>query len=225
MARLIKNGSIARVFLVDDHPVVRLGLKKYINNEENMTVCGESEDANTAIRGINDLDPDIVIVDLSLGSVSGFDLIQAINARYSNLPVIVYSMHDDIMYVERAIKAGARGYISKNESMDTVITGINTVLQGNIFLADYMKDNLISILSGSNRISNMQNDNPLNPLSNRELEIFEYIGKGMGTQQIAKKMNLNVKTIDTYKRRIKEKLNLNNSIELIQYSTRYYADQ
>ncbi len=225
MARLIKNAGIIRVFIVDDHPVVRLGLKKYIDNEDSMMICGESEDANNAIRNINDLNPDIVIVDLSLGSVSGFDLMQAINSRYSNLPVIVYSMHDDIMYVERAIKAGARGYISKNESMDTVITAIKSVLQGNIFLTDYMKDSLISKLTVGNSISNIENENPLNPLSNRELEIFEYIGKGMGTQQIASKMNLSVKTIDTYKRRIREKLNLTNSIELLQYSTRYYADQ
>lgn len=204
------------VFIVDDHPVVRQGLTQFINDEDDLYVCGDAEDANSAIREINSLKPDIVIADISLKGISGIELTAAIRSRF-NIPVLILSMHDENLYAERAIRAGAAGYIMKKESMEKVIAAIHEVLMGKIYLHADLKERLLSkFLKTSQEI-----ESPLECLTNREIEVFRLIGLGLSTRHIARELALSVKTIETYRERIKRKLDLKDSAELIQYAVQW----
>ena len=204
-----------RVFVVDDHPIVRQGLTLMINREPDLVVCGEAEEARTALDEMADTQPDIVIVDISLSGPDGIDLIKAIRVRHATLPVLVLSMHDELIYAERALRAGANGYIMKQEATDRVLIAIRRILKGDVYLSD----------RAASRIAEQYVRGAATPsrpavavLSDRELEVFRLIGAGHSTRQIAETLHLSIKTVETYQAHIKEKLSLRSARELVQYA-------
>jgi DNA-binding NarL/FixJ family response regulator len=204
-----------RVLIVDDHPIVRQGITRLINFEEELVVCGEAGNAKEAMEAIAKDEPELVIVDISLKGRSGLELIKDIKMRYENLPVLVVSMHDESLYAERVLRAGAKGYIMKQEPPEKILDAIRQVLGGKIFVSEKMREKMLQryVLGSSQR-----NVSSVDQLSDRELEVFRLIGKGMGTRQIAKELDLSIKTVETYREHIKEKLNLENSSKLLQYA-------
>jgi DNA-binding NarL/FixJ family response regulator len=207
-----------KVLIVDDHPVVRDGLTSLINHEDGLYVCGEAGEAHRALGLITELKPDVVIVDITLGDSDGIELTKDIKARHSKLPVIVLSMHDESIYAERVLRAGARAYLMKDAVSDKIITAIRTVLCGEIYVSDIMGKKLLRKLAG-NHIN--ENNAPVNNLTDREFEVFRWIGQGHKTSKIAQRMHLSVKTVETYHSRIKEKLDLANAAELLQYAIKW----
>ncbi len=210
-----RDNSAKRILIVEDHPIFRMGLVDLIQQEQDLTVCGAAEDVKIACKMISTLKPDIVIVDLSLKSSNGFELLRSINQKEQPLPVLVLSMHDEKIHAERCLRAGARGYINKKEASESVITAIRQILSGNIFLSQSMTSVILK------KFQNPSADyaaSPIENLTGRELEVFYWIGKGLRSAQIANQLNLSVKTVGTHKERIKEKLGLKNSAELIRYA-------
>ncbi|OHD64242.1 MAG: DNA-binding response regulator [Spirochaetes bacterium RBG_13_51_14] len=205
-----------KVFIVDDHPVVRQGLAAFINGEDDLIVCGDAEDAESAIRLIGERRPDIVIADLSLKGTGGLELTAAIKSRF-NIPVLVLSMHDENFYAERAIRAGARGYIMKKESMETVVKALRDIIAGKIYVNTELKEWLLGKLLTSSDIT----QSPLDSLTNREMEVFHLIGRGLSNRHIAQELSLSVKTVETYRARIIEKLKLKDSSELVRYAVQW----
>ncbi len=211
-----------KLIIVDDHPVVRQGLKLIIEEAEDLSVCGETGNANEAIRMIGELKPDLVLVDLQLESnASGLDLVKSVQQRYPSIPALVISMHDDFLYAERAVAAGAKGYIMKNQAEEHIISAIREVLAGKLYLRNEISLDIVSkVLHRSSE--------PLKPsidrLTDREFEVLRLLGNGLGTQKIAKKLNLSINTIETHRRNIKKKLNLKDSDELVQYAIRWFID-
>jgi DNA-binding NarL/FixJ family response regulator len=199
-----------RVLIVDDHPVVRDGLGELINQESDLEVCGEAADATEALRLVEEARPNVAVVDLSLQSGHGIELIEQIKARNEQIKMLVWSMHDEMLFAERALRAGAVGYINKQEATEKVIDAIHTILRGEICLSARMANRLLHSVVGGEPLD----QNPVASLSNRELEVFEMIGQGLATKQIARKLHLSPKTIETHREKIKTKLNLANSTEL-----------
>jgi len=207
-----------KVLIVDDHPVVRQGLAAFINGEDDFMVCGDVEDAGGAIKLINELDPDIIIADLSLKGTSGIELASAVRARF-DIPVLILSMHDENFYAERAIRAGARGYIMKKESMETVVRALRNILDGKIYVSDVLKERLLGrLLASPGDIVR----SPLESLTNREMDVFQRIGKGLSNRHIARELSLSVKTVETYRSRIIDKLKLKDSSELALYAVKWH---
>jgi DNA-binding NarL/FixJ family response regulator len=207
-----------KVFIVDDHPVVRDGLTVLINHEPDLYVCGQAAQARQALIAISELKPDVAIVDITLDGSDGIELTKDIKARYPKLPVIVLSMHDESIYAERVLHAGARAYLMKDAVSDKIITAIHTVLSGDIYVSDIMAKKLLRKLAG-NHVDAI--NTPIGNLTDREFEVFRWIGQGNKPSRIAKRMHLSVKTVETYLARIKEKLNLANSAELLQYAIKW----
>ena len=208
-----------RVLIVDDHPIVRQGLAQMINQEADLIVCGEAEDAQSALQAVAELHPDLVLIDLSLKGGSGLDLIRALRTRQSMLPVLVVSMHDESLYVERALRAGARGYIMKHEATDIMMNAIRRVLRGEIYVSDKMMTKLLGrLLPGE---SPDTNTSILERLSNRELEVFRLIGEGHSTRHIAGVLHVSIKTVESHRAHIKEKLHLNDTTELVRYAMQW----
>ncbi len=207
------------VFLVDDHPVVRRGLAECINTEKDLEVVGEADDVDSSLREIATKKPDIIIVDITLGGLNGIDLTRAIKTSF-NIPVLMLSIHDETLYAERAMKAGARGYIMKKESIDTVITAIRDILGGKIFLSPAMKERLLGKYLSGAPVSSFSGS-VLDDLTNREMEVFQYIGQGLSYKHIAKNLGLSTKTVETYRTRIMAKLNLRSSSELLQFAIQW----
>lgn len=206
------------ILIVDDHPIVRQGLTELVNQEDDLYVCGQAEDAHQAMKAVKELKPDMAIVDISLKETSGMELIKDLKARYPNLPVLALSMHDESLYAERALRAGARGYIMKAEATEKVIMAIRKTLSGEIYISDRMASKMMRKLVGGNAEINTS---PVERLSDRELEVFQLIGKGFGTRQISERLFLSIKTIETYRAHIKEKLNLADAAELLQYAIQW----
>jgi DNA-binding NarL/FixJ family response regulator len=204
-----------KVLVVDDHPIVRQGLKLLIDQEPDLTVCGEAENAERVLPAIRELKPSIAVIDISLGHDSGIDLIRNIRQQHPDLPLLVLSMHDESLYAERVLRAGAKGYIMKQEAPEKVICAIRQVLQGNIFVSDAMGAKLLNKLIDSRR---EESSSPVELLSNRELQVFNLLGSGFGTRQVADKLNVSIKTVEAYRANIKEKLNLKSSAELVQHA-------
>jgi DNA-binding NarL/FixJ family response regulator len=204
-----------RLLIVDDHPIVRQGITRLINYEDELMVCGEAGNAKEALEAVERENPDMVIVDISLKGRSGLELIKDLRMRYQDLPVLVVSMHDESLYAERVLRAGAKGYIMKQEPPEKVLNAIRQVLSGKIFVSEKMREKMLQryVLGSSQK-----NASTVERLSDRELEVFRLIGKGMGTRQIAKELDLSIKTVETYREHIKEKLNLENSSKLLQYA-------
>lgn len=204
-----------RVFVVDDHPVVRQGLAGLIEQESDLEICGEAEDVPQALKLLRDCKADLVIADLSLKHGSGLELITEIRIRFKHLPVLMLSMHDELVYAERVIKAGASGYIMKSEEPEQVIAAIRQVLGGSIYVSDRMASR---ILRGFAQGRSPESVSSIALLSDREFEVFQLIARGMGTRQVAETLHLSVKTIDTHRQHIKAKLGFKDASELTHFA-------
>jgi len=205
-----------RVLLVDDHAVVRFGIGQLINREPDLQVCGEEEDASKALSAINNLKPDLVIADISLKDSSGLELMRNIKAQYPKMPVLVVSAHDESIYAEIAFRAGALGYLMKEEALEKVITALRRVLSGAIYVSDSLAARMLQRqVRGQTDI----NQSPVKSLSDREMEVFQLIGQWKKTREIAEELHLSVKTIEYYREQIKRKLDLKSAGELTHYAT------
>jgi len=211
-----RQGKRARVLLVDDHAVVRFGISQLINGQPDLEVCGEEEDASRALTAVERLKPDLVIADLSLKDSSGLELIRNLKARHPRLPILVLSVHDESVYAEVAFRAGALGYLMKQEALDKVLEAVRRVLKGSVYVSDAMAVKLLQKqLQGPVR----GQSSPEDLLSDREIEVFQLIGQWKTTRQIAQELHLSVKTIEYYREQIKRKLNLKSAAELTQHAT------
>jgi DNA-binding NarL/FixJ family response regulator len=209
----MRNGARAhRVVLVDDHPVVRLGLRQMLNAEEDFEVCGEADGSAAALSVIREKCPDLVVVDVSLADGSGLDLVKQLATSDPSIRILVSSMHDEALFAERALRAGALGYINKEEAVTEMVDAMRKVLAGSIYLSQNMTDRLLRTITQNDM---EQGNATLDRLSDRELEVFELLGQGLTTRQAADRLHLSVKTIETYRENIKTKLNLENNNELI----------
>jgi DNA-binding NarL/FixJ family response regulator len=207
-----------KVFLVDDHPMVRERLAELIRQEADLEVCGEAEDAVTALKAIAALKPDLAIVDITLKDTYGIELIKTLKERDARLPVLVLSMHEESLYGERAIRAGARGYLNKQEASKKVITAIRTILSGEIFVSEQMKSAMLRKMAGGQR---PEGSSPTDVLSDRELEVFQLLGQGLAVRQIAEMLFVSVKTVEAHREHIKQKMNFKTSSELLRYAIEY----
>src|SRR6202167_3444598 len=220
MAESAKPQSVTRmkkktVFIVDDHPLLRQGLALLVNRERDLAVCGEAEEEQAAMKAIAEKRPDILIVDISLNGPDGLDLLKNLRLLYPDLPVLILSMHDESIYAERALRARANGYIMKQEATEKVLIAVRRILSGDIYLSDRMANKLLNqYVSGASADMNSR----LSALSDRELEVFRLIGEGRGTRQIAEKLHLSIKTVETYQAHIKDKLSLHSGRELVQHA-------
>ncbi len=203
----------SRVFIVDDHPIVRQGLALLINREADLAVCGDAEEAGTALQRIETMQPDIVLVDISLNGPDGLDLLKSVRAQNLRLPVLILSMMDETMYAERALRAGANGYIMKQEATEKVLIAIRRILGGDVYVSDRVAKLMMHHFVGGGPA---QGESPVAGLTDRELEVFRLIGDGRGTRQIATELGISVKTVESYQAHIKEKLGLRNARELVQ---------
>ena len=210
----------AQIILVDDHPIVRQGLAELINHEADLVVCSQAEDALQAMELVKESEPDIIIVDISLKETSGLELVKDIRVRYPQLPILVLSMHDESLYAERSLRAGAKGYIMKQEATERVITAIRKVLMGELYISDRMTAKMVDRMVGG-----VTQSSPVHALSDRELEVFDMLGRGHGTRYISEKLHLSIKTIETYRAHIKRKLNLSDATELIQHAVQWVNTQ
>lgn len=212
----------SRVLIVDDHPLFRQGLGLLIEHEPGLSVCGEAKDADEAMRLVRETKPDLVIVDISLGGSSGIDLLKSLKTEDPELPLLVISMHDESLYAERALRAGAMGYVMKHEPPKTVKTAIHRVLAGEMYFSEKMAASLIAKLV---RGGDGKEESPVSGLSDRELEVFRLLGQGRGRREIAQELNLTLTTINSFSARIKEKLHLKNSAELLLHAIRWVQEQ
>jgi DNA-binding NarL/FixJ family response regulator len=208
----------AKILIVDDHALIRRGLEQIVNEQQDLEVCGEAESEAEALQAVSDLKPDLAIIDLSLGEKNGIDLIGSIKSKAPELPILVLSMHEETFHAERALRAGAQGYIMKGGSLDNLTAAIRKVIGGDIYLSDKMTSMMARRLMGDNP---QELKSPLSVLSDRESRVFELIGEGYGPSEIAGKLHLSVKTIETYRSHIKEKLNLESATALRQFAIQW----
>jgi DNA-binding NarL/FixJ family response regulator len=212
----------ARVLIVDDHPAVREALAIRIGRQRDLAVCGEAADMSEALRLIADTQPDVTVLDISLKNGNGLDLINRIKDRNDHVIILVWSMHSESLYAERAIRAGALGYINKDQATDRIIEAIRCVLQGKVWLSEAMAERLLHRAVGSGRQE--VGCAPVQSLANRELEVFFLIGQGVKTAEIAERLHLSVKTVETYRDRIRQKLDLADGTRLIHYATKWVLE-
>lgn len=211
-----------RVLVVDDHPLLRLGLTALIEDEPDLEVCGQAAGYSEALTLVSKESPDAIIVDISIKDGTGLELIAALKATQPELKMLVSSMHDEMLFAERSLKAGALGYVNKSEVPEKLIQAIRRVLDGKIYLSEEMTERM---LQNATQATSGNGESPIDKLSNREIEVFEMIGRGLSTKQIAEKIHLSVKTVETYRENIKHKLNLGNGNELIRYAVQWSGDQ
>ncbi len=211
---------MTRILIVDDHPLVRSGFAQLIGDCPDMEVCGEAGDMSEALKQVEASNPDLAIIDLSLAGGSGLDLIEHIKSRNKKILMLVASMHDETLYAERVLAAGARGYINKQEAQESIIRAIRQVLSGKVYLSQHMTDRLLSGMVDANG-----EKRDIDSLSNRELQVFELIGQGVAAGQMAEQLNLSVKTIETHQAHIKKKLGLGSAHELNQRAIRWVMEQ
>lgn len=212
------RGTKARILLVDDHPLLREGLARRLALEEDLVICGQAGDGAEAIESAQRMRPNLMIVDISLPGRDGIDLLKEIKARYPSLPVLVFSMHDETLYAERALHAGARGYIMKSEPPERLIHGIRRVLAGDIALSPEMVSRLLHRAAG---MSASKASTAVELLTDRELEIFRLIGEGHQRRKIAEELHLSVKTVEAHRANIRQKLGLQNAAELLQHAIQF----
>ena len=208
----------ARVFLVDDHPLVREHLTALLQREADLEVCGEAADAPTTLALISRQCPDLVILDICLKQSNGLELIKDLKGMWPRLPVLVLSMHDEMLYAERSLRAGALGYITKEEATVSVLSAVRKVLDGQVYLSERMAERMMKRM-----VSGAQDKlgSPLEVLTDRELEVFQMLGRGLGTRQIAEELRLGIKTVESYRARIKEKLQLQDGNQLLQHAIQW----
>lgn len=210
--------SVQRILIVDDHPLMRDAFRDLFADERDLEIVGESESIAEAVRLLEEKKPDLLIVDISLEDGNGLELIKQARTLLPDIQIVVVSMHDERLYAERALRAGALGYVSKHEPADVILEGIRRVLSGRIFVSERMQDRLLRRLQeGGEEIDR----SAVETLSDRELEVFELIGRGLATREIAAKLNLSVKTVDTHRHRIKEKLNIQSGSQLVRHAVRW----
>ncbi len=210
-----------KVLIVEDHPIYRMGLKELINSQMDMQVCDEADDVSAALKCMAETPPDMVVVDLALRSSNGLELIKEINTCKHPVPVLVLSMHDESIHAQRCIAAGARGYIMKQEASTSVVKAIRRILAGNSYVSPRVMTQLLNYMRNQN---NSLPKSPIDSLSDRELEIFQWIGKGYSPSRIANQLNLSAKTIGAHKERIKEKLGLKDGGELVRFAVLWTAN-
>ena len=207
-----------KILIVDDHPLVRKGLAMTLDAEFDLSVCGQVADAEEALSTMEQLNPDLAIVDISLPGMSGLELIKHMQALRPELYILVVSRHDEVLYAERAIRAGARGYIMKLEASDLIIEAVRRVLGGGIYVSEEINERLLlGLAAGREELA----QSPLEVLSDRELEVFELTGRGLVTREIAERLHLSVKTVESYRGRIKDKMNLKTATELMLHAVHW----
>lgn len=215
------SGEKSRVYIVDDHAMFRDGLRQMINIEPDLSVCGDAADAAQALNEIRQLRPDLVIVDISLAGTSGIELVKAVKQEFEDIPVLVVSMHEESLYGERAWRAGAMGYVMKSEPAKTVLAALRKVLRGEVHVSEKMAGTVVAkFVQGTEPPRS-----PLENLSDRELEVFRMLGQQKGTREIAEELNVALPTVATFKNRIKEKLGMKNSTEMILYAMQWFRQE
>lgn len=218
-----KGMAAGKVLIVDDHPIVRQGLKRLIHNEPGLVVCAEAETVPAAREAVRRDAPDIVVVDLSLKDGDGMELVKDLHAHYPSLPLLVLSMHDESVYAERLLAAGARGYIMKHAASEQFIEALWRVLDGGTYVSDAVAAQLLGRVAGPD--GGRQGDDPVGKLSNRELQILQMIGQGLSSRQAAETLHLSIKTIEAHRQRIKQKLALQTSAQLVQFAANWVASR
>lgn len=223
------NGTIARasakvhrVLIVDDHPMLRRGLTELISHEPHLGVCGEAYDLASTLEQVKATKPDLLIIDIALKDTNGIEVVKQIKAQHPTLRMLVCSMHDEMLFAERSLRAGAMGYISKERALEDVIVAIRTVLSDKIFLSERMSDHLLHRVQGGD---SKLGQSPIDRLTDRELEVFELIGNGQSTNEIATRLSLSPKTVDAHRQKIKRRLDIATTNELTQYAVKWVLEQ
>jgi DNA-binding NarL/FixJ family response regulator len=212
--------SVRRVLIVDDHPIVRQGLRRVMENEEDLMVCGEAESVRDARAAVKELNPDVMVADVSLKQGDGIELVRDVRAHHPHLPILVLSMHDETIYAERMLAAGANGYIMKQAASEQFLVAIRRVIDGGIYVSESIGNKMIQKFAAGGAYLSA---NPIDRLSNRELQILHMIGKGMSTRETAQSLNLSIKTVESHRQRIKRKLNLSTGTQLVQYAVNWFT--
>lgn len=217
-----QTSNARRIFIVDDHPVTRAGISTLLTQQGGFIVCGESESAPKAIELIPKLSPELAIIDISLKTTSGIELIKNLHSLAPGLKLLVLSMHDENLYAERALRAGARGYVMKDQAHEVLITAVRRVLEGDLYLSEKMKERMLHRFV-SNKAEELTFS--IDSLSDREMEVLVHIGNGYSTRQIASKLNLSVKTIDSYREHLKIKLRLAKGADLVRHAIQWVKSE
>ncbi len=216
------SNGVKRILIVDDHPLMRKGLALTLEAEPDLVVCAQAESAEDALGTFEEIDPDMAIIDISLPGMSGLELIKHLHMLKPELGILVVSRHEETLYAERAIRAGARGYVMKLEAGKVIVKAVRRVLDGGIYVSDEINERLLmGIASRQGQMA----QSPLEVLSDRELEVFELTGRGLGTREIAERLHLSIKTVESYRARIKNKLNLTNAAELMQHAVQWVESE
>ena len=215
-----RGDAVHRVLIVDDHPVITEGLGMVIEQEPDFEVCGRTDNVASALEFLSALTPDAAIVDISLEDGDGLDLIKLARDRGYQMPILVLSAHDEVLYAERALRAGASGYLMKRESLTRVLVALRVVLKGSIYFSDEIKDRMLFARAGGHTSSD-----PIDLLTNRELQVYRLIGEGHGTRQIADLLHVGVSTVETHRRNIRQKLGLDSGQELVHRATIWWQEQ
>jgi len=213
--------TTSRLMIVDDQPIVRRGLVSLFSREPDFDVCGEAASSTEALQVFRETRPQVVIVEVMLQNGSGLELIREFSTIDPSVDVLVCSMHDETLYAERVLRAGAKGFVSKTEPTDRIVNAVRRVLEGRIYLSEHMTDRMLSRTVGS---TGGVDRSPIETLSDRELEVFEQVGRGVTTRRIAEKLHLSPKTVETYRENIKCKLNLRNAMELTQHAVQWVLE-
>jgi DNA-binding NarL/FixJ family response regulator len=212
--------STIRVLLVDDHPIVRYGFARLLAGEADIVVCGEAVDARAAIEALA-TEPDVAVIDISLGASSGIDLIRELKERRASLQVLVVSMHDELLYAERALRAGAAGYVMKHEATDKMVRAIRAVAVGGTFVSEAVSSRLVQRVATGGAAAG----SPLDALTDRELHVLQLLGRGLGTRAIAEELHVSIKTIETYRARLKDKMKLRTGTELVRFAVKWAEER
>jgi DNA-binding NarL/FixJ family response regulator len=207
-----------RIVIVDDHPIVRRGIAAMLNQESDMQVCAEADSYHAGIDAIREHHPDLAIIDLTLPDIGGLELVKQVRAIDPEMAMLVLSMHDETLYAERVLRAGARGYIMKQEGTDKLIGAVRAVMRGDIYVSEKMASRMLGKFVDGKREGG---SSPLERLSDRELEVFELLGRGLSTREIAERLCVSIKTVESHREHIKEKLKLSNANELVQHATQW----
>ncbi|MBW7909489.1 MAG: response regulator transcription factor [Kiritimatiellae bacterium] len=210
--------AIKRILIVDDHPIVRQGIRHLLEQEPDLRVCCEAESAGEALQALQKQKPDLAIVDISLKGTDGIELTKWIRAQDEKIPILILSMHDEKLYANRVLRAGAHGYLMKAEVADKITIAVRKVLKGEIYLSEKVGQSILQEVTGRGSAAD---ESPIRQLSDRELEVFRLIGQGLGTREIAGQLHLSIKTIETYRAHIKDKLGLANATQLVRFAAQW----
>jgi DNA-binding NarL/FixJ family response regulator len=211
-----------RIMVVDDHPMTRNGIADWIRREQDLSVCAEVQNAEQALDAVSESKPDLVLTDITLPGKSGLELIKDLRTMRPDLPILVFSMHDEFLYAERVLHAGARGYIMKQESGEDIMRAIRKVLSGKVYVSEQMSARILEGVSGKQPGTQYA---VIKHLTDRELEVFQLIGQGLSTHEVARKLHLSAKTVDAHRASIKDKLEIKNVTELVSYATRWVVQE